>query len=74
MRTTTPQKGLGTAVESALTRMGITGERVERWLGRPCHCKARRDKLNRLSAWAARVLSGSVEGVVAAEQLEEFVK
>lgn len=52
---------LGDAIEQALTKVGITADRVERWLGRPCACKARRDKLNAIDAWARRVLSGKTE-------------
>lgn len=51
-----PRPGLGDAVESALTRIGISRERVEAWLGRPCGCAERKEKLNRLGRWAARVL------------------
>lgn len=45
---------LGDLIERALAKVGVTTERVERWLGRPCGCKERRDKLNQLTAWAAR--------------------
>jgi hypothetical protein len=50
--------GLGDAVESALTMVGITKERVERWLGAPCGCAERREKLNRIGSWAMRMLTG----------------
>jgi hypothetical protein len=50
--------GLGDLVEQALTRAGITQERVEAWLGRPCHCEERKARLNALSSWAWRVLKG----------------
>lgn len=49
---------LGDRVEGALSAVGITSERVSAWLGRPCNCKERRDKLNRLSAAAERWLGG----------------
>lgn len=52
---------LGDVIEGALMRVGLTKERFERWLGRPCGCEARQQKLNRLHAWAARVVSGKVE-------------
>jgi hypothetical protein len=52
---------LGDAIEQALTKVGITSEKVSAFLGRPCSCKKRRDKLNRLHSWAARVLSGKTE-------------
>ena len=60
--------GLGDAVEKALTIVGVTEERVSQWLGRPCGCRGRREKLNALSYWAMRVLSGKVED--AAEQFD----
>jgi len=66
------KKGLGDTVESALSAIGITDERVSKWLGRPCGCKERRDKLNRLGAWAKRVLSGKTED--AAQHLESLVE
>jgi hypothetical protein len=49
---------LGDLIESALTKVGITHERVERWLGRPCGCEERREKLNQIHAWAKSVISG----------------
>ena len=50
--------GLGDAVEKALSSVGITKERVTRWLGKPCGCEERKAKLNRLGWWAQRVLLG----------------
>jgi hypothetical protein len=47
---------LGDLVESALTKIGITKDKVEQWLGRPCGCAERQEKLNKLSRWAKRVL------------------
>ena len=51
-------KGLGDHVEAALTKLGITSDRVEKWIGRKCGCRERKEKLNRLGAWAKKVLSG----------------
>jgi hypothetical protein len=48
---------LGDRIESALTTMGITKERVETWLGN-CGCQQRQEKLNALGYWAQRVLAG----------------
>ena len=48
-------------MSEALSLVGITEERVSRWLGRPCGCSERREQLNRLGEWAARVLSGKTE-------------
>ena len=45
---------LGDFIETALSKIGITEERVSRWLGRPCGCRERRDKLNQLFYWASR--------------------
>ena len=57
-----PQKrgclGLGDRVKQALTLVGITEERVSKWLGRPCGCAEKREMLNRLGDWAVNVLSG----------------
>ena len=49
---------LGDAVEKALASVGVTKERVERWLGRPCQCQKRQRKLNALHIWARRLVSG----------------
>jgi len=48
---------LGDIVESALTMVGITSERVENWLGGPCGCKERRERLNNLSRWAKSLVA-----------------
>lgn len=52
---------LGDAIEKALTSVGITSDRVEKWLGKPCGCGYRRDRLNELGFWAQRILSGKTE-------------
>jgi hypothetical protein len=49
---------LGDLLESALSRVGVTKDRVERWLGRPCGCAERQEKLNQLGYWAKSVLAG----------------
>jgi hypothetical protein len=50
---------LGDLIHKALKTCGITDDRVAQWLGKSCSgCKERRDKLNRLTWWAIRVLSG----------------
>lgn len=51
---------LGDRVERALSLAGLTQERVEAWLGRPCGCDERREKLNQIDAWARRVVSGRI--------------
>jgi hypothetical protein len=56
--------GLGDLLASALKIVGITEERVSRWIGGPCGCKERQDKLNSLTTWARRVISGKRENAV----------
>lgn len=55
------ERGLGDLIESALGTVGITKDRVESWLGEPCGCGERKQKLNQVSAWARRILKGKVE-------------
>ena len=50
--------GLGDLVKSALSAVGITEERVSGWLGAPCNCSERVEKLNQLGEWAKSVLKG----------------
>lgn len=64
-------KGLGDAVAYALGVVGITKERVSSWLGRPCNCKERQERLNRLGAWARRILAGKTEK--AKEYLDDII-
>lgn len=52
------RKKLGDAVEAALSTVGITMERVEKWLGRPCRCRERRRKLNQLDDWVKKIITG----------------
>jgi hypothetical protein len=52
---------LGTMIESALTFCGVTKERVERWLGGPCGCKERKERLDALWRWAFRVDKGKTD-------------
>jgi len=52
---------LGDNIAEALAAVGITDKRVEEWLGRPCKCKERQEKLNQLGRWASRVIRGRVE-------------
>lgn len=55
---------LGDTVATALERCGITPDRVERWLGVPCGCEDRQEKLNQLHAWAKRVIKGRTDRAV----------
>lgn len=54
--------GLGDLVHSALVRIGVTPSLVERWVGAPCGCDERIEKLNQLGYWARRVLTGRTAG------------
>ncbi len=49
---------IGDVVERALVSVGVTQARVEQWLGAPCGCEERQQKLNQLGFWAARVVKG----------------
>lgn len=52
---------LGDSIEAALSVVGITSDRVEKWLGTLCNCEERKQKLNRLDLWARRVLRGKTQ-------------
>lgn len=56
-----PTPLLGDLIASALAKVGITTEKVEKALKRPCKCRERVEMLNGLDAWARRVVSGKVE-------------
>lgn len=62
---------LGDAVHNALSLVGITPERVSAWIGRPCGCTKRQEKLNELSRWTKRIVSGKTED--AKKLLEELI-
>lgn len=62
---------LGNLVESALSVVGITQDRVEKWVGGPCGCEERKRKLNSLHHWALRIVSGKVDK--ASEYLEQII-
>jgi hypothetical protein len=53
--------GMGDRVHNALSKIGITPARVSRWLGRPCGCKERVEKLNSLHAWVRKSTTQTVE-------------
>lgn len=48
---------LGDKVKNALTKIGITKDRVEEWIGGPCGCVERQQRLNELHEWAEQVLA-----------------
>ena len=51
---------LGDLIEQALSAIGLTQDRVERWLNRPCGCEERRNRLNQISGWASRIVQGKL--------------
>jgi phage terminase Nu1 subunit (DNA packaging protein) len=67
-------RGMGDRLGQAFAIVGVTDGRVERWLARPCKCKARREKLNQLGRWAIRVLKGKMAGVEAEGYLNEILE
>lgn len=54
---------VGSNIAKALETIGVTPERVSTWIGAPCGCVERKEKLDALGAWASRVVSGKVEGM-----------
>lgn len=66
---------LGDLVEKALSSVGITEDRVSKWLGKPCGCKERRRKLNALADWVNRKLGMTdEEAALELEKLTEDVE
>jgi hypothetical protein len=61
MASSSEAKGLGDQIEVALNTIGLTKERVEGWVGAPCGCKERQQKLNALGSWAKRVIGGKID-------------
>lgn len=62
---------IGDQIEKALNAVGITPERVETFLGKPCRCRERKKKLNQVGNWAYRILSGETHN--AKEELDKIV-
>jgi hypothetical protein len=56
-----PKIELGDAIANTLKSFGITPEKVTQWIGRPCGCERRREKLNQLDRWARQFLGGKKE-------------
>jgi len=63
---------LGTSIQAALESIGVTEDRVTSWLGAPCHCQERVDKLNQLDLWARKTVSGKF--LEAKKYFEEMVQ
>jgi hypothetical protein len=47
-------------VEKVLSAAGVTADRVTAWLGKPCGCKERKEKLDALGLWAVWVARGKI--------------
>jgi hypothetical protein len=52
---------LGDALAGALAAVGVTEQKVARWLGAPCNCPERRAKLNALDAAVRRAAGGKLK-------------
>lgn len=52
---------LGDVIERSLQTVGVTDERISTWLGKPCGCDERKEKMNQLSIWAKRVTKGKLK-------------
>ena len=63
--------GLGDIIESALSTVGLSPQKVEQWIGQPCGCEERKQKLNALGYWANRILKGKIDK--AKQYLEEII-
>lgn len=50
-------KLLGDLVAEGLKAVGVTEEKVTKWLGRPCGCPERRKMLNDLDRWARNLFN-----------------
>lgn len=52
---------LGDLIENALNLVGVDKALVERWVGGPCGCKERKEKLNALGYWSRRIVRGKLD-------------
>jgi hypothetical protein len=52
--------GLGDTISAALSSVGITEERVTKWLG-SCRCKERQERLNAVGQWATMTVKGKLK-------------
>lgn len=52
-------KYLGDHIEAMLTKMGITKEKVSEWIGHPCNCEERQERINALDKWARESAKGA---------------
>lgn len=56
--------GLGDTIHNALSTVSIIPQLVSKWLGKPCGCEERQQKLNVLGQWASRVVRGKTENAI----------
>lgn len=52
---------LGDHIETTLSKIGITSDRIHSWLGIPCNCQERKDKLNQLDLTIRQLVRNGVE-------------
>jgi len=55
---------IGDVIHTALETVGVTTDRVSKWLGKPCNCPERREKLNQLHRWAERIIAGRIDKAI----------
>ena len=58
---------LGDQIETGLSAIGVTKDRVSAWIGAPCGCAARQEKMNKLSASIQRFFTGAKKEEIASE-------
>ena len=56
--------GLGDRLTAALAVVGVTKERVSAWIGQPCGCGERQEKLNKLGAWLTDGTKAALEKLI----------
>jgi hypothetical protein len=52
---------IGDRIAEALARLGINDDIISVWVGAPCGCRERQEKLNALDLWARRILAGKID-------------
>jgi len=55
-----PQRGLGDYIAEALSIVGITESAVQEFLGEPCGCAERKERMNQLGFWAVGTVKGKL--------------
>ncbi len=64
---------VGDVIAWGLRLIGVTDERVSRWIGTECGCRERRRRLNALSDWAWSVIKGRIPISKAREELDKML-